>query len=113
RDKYLSPDLIVDASSCAFPDYTWFVKDLAHETFPAAVDKLIMQIFASKTQYTVTSSSKYPQFLRFDSSTRKLYAVKRPDTTKDDATNPTGFSAKILAFFGVFIQIIRSLLGIK
>lgn len=113
KDKYLSPDLIVDASSCAFPDYTWFVKDLAHETFPTAVDKLIMHIFASKAQYTVTSSSKYPQFLRFDSSTMKLLAVKRPDTTKDDDTNPTGFLAKILAFFGVFIQIIRTLLGIK
>lgn len=112
-DRYLSPDLIVDASTCAFPDYTWFIKDLPHETFPAAVDKLIMQIFGSKTQYTVTSSSKYPQFLRFDSSTRKLAVIKGPDTTKDDPNKETGFSAKLLEFFSVFFQIIRKLLGFQ
>ncbi len=113
KDKYLSADLIVDASSCAFPNYTWFVKNLGHETFPSAVNKLIMQIFGSTKQYTVNSNSKYPQFMDYDETTKKLSAVTKPDTTKDDPNKDTGFAAKLLAFFSTFMQIIRALLGIK
>lgn len=29
--KYISPDKTVDASSCLFPEKTWFIKDILHE----------------------------------------------------------------------------------
>lgn len=113
KDKYLSPDLIIDASSCVFPDYTWFIKDLGHETFPASVNKLIMKIFGSKTQYTVLSNSKYPQFMKYDKSTKAVSAVTRPDTSKDEPNKEPGYFSKILSFFTIFMEIVRKLLGLK
>ena len=37
---YISDDLIVDASTCLFPDYTWFVRDIAHSEIPEVINNL-------------------------------------------------------------------------
>lgn len=73
--KYLSPDCMVDASTCLFPDYTWFIKDLPHDNFPTAVNELIISIFQSKTQYTIDSNEKYPQYLQYESDSLLLTPV--------------------------------------
>lgn len=75
NDKYLSPDLVVDASTCLYPDYTWFIKDLPHDNFPNSVNSLIMEIFRSKTQYTINSSETYPQYLQYESDSLLLTEV--------------------------------------
>lgn len=73
--KYLSPDLVIDASTCKFPDQTWFIKDLAHEGLPNSVNELILEIFKSKEQYTVNSSERFPQFLQYESDSNILTEV--------------------------------------
>ena len=61
--NHLSADNMIDASTCAYPEYTWFVKDLMHADHTPAQWELIRFIFASEEQPTVNDSAAYPQFL--------------------------------------------------
>lgn len=78
--KYISPDYIVDASTCLFPDSTWFIKDAGHENWPASVYDFILQILRTKNQYTVTTDPKYPQFLQYNALNGSLSKVTRYST---------------------------------
>lgn len=111
KDEYLSPDLTVDASSCLFPDYTWFVKDLAHETLPTSVDALIMNIFHSKTQYTITTNKNFPQFMQYNSSDGSLSAVEGPDTPSN-TTKPSTFFSALISIFAKVFGILFAIIGI-
>ncbi|MCM1544337.1 MAG: fibronectin type III domain-containing protein [Ruminococcus sp.] len=68
KGKYLSKDLMIDASTCLFPDYTWFIKGCNHNNWASSIHSLIYAILHSKKQYTVTTGSKYPQFLQYKSN---------------------------------------------
>ena len=59
----ISPDGYIDASACAFPDYTWFLKNVKHTVHPAAQMEFIDTLFAFPGQPTVRDLADYPQFL--------------------------------------------------
>jgi len=59
--KYRSPDGIFDASTCMFPDQTWFVKNSMHQSSPSR--ELRDWIIHSKKQPTVWDNPAYPQYL--------------------------------------------------
>ncbi len=72
--KYLSADNMIDASTCLFPEKTWFIKNLYHDEFPQSVDNLIYR-FMSSEDMTVDAYEEYPQFLKYDSATDTLSEV--------------------------------------
>lgn len=109
KDKYLSPDLVVDASTCLFPDYTWFIKDLPHDVFPTSVNELIMEIFHSKTQYTINSNEKYSQFLQYESDSLILSKVTLEGLPTD--TNES-FIRKIANAFNTIFILLKLLFNI-
>jgi len=59
--KYRSPDGIIDASTCMFPDYTWFYVGRGHDS--GASDALRKWIVYSKKQPTVRDNPAFPQFM--------------------------------------------------
>ena len=59
----LSCDGYIDASTCAFPDYTWFIKNLKHTQHPTSEYAFIDALFACETQPDVRTLPAYPQFL--------------------------------------------------
>lgn len=59
----LSCDGHIDASTCAFPDYTWFIKNLKHTQHPISEYAFIDALFACETQPDVRTLPAYPQFL--------------------------------------------------
>ncbi len=61
--NHISADNMIDASTAAYPEYTWFIKDLMHADHTPAQWELIRFIFASEAQPTVSDSETYPQFL--------------------------------------------------
>lgn len=66
--RYVSPDYKIDASTCLYPDYTWFTEGVEHFDFPESVDKLIMAIANFGGQMTVDSDKNFPQYMRYSSS---------------------------------------------
>ena len=69
--KYVSPDKTIDASTCALPDSTWFVKDLMHCFVIQDQDLmgLFVELVTGPTAAEVDdiyASTGYTQFLQMD-----------------------------------------------
>lgn len=74
--KYISPDKIIDASTCTYPDYTWFVKDAPHIAcrYDSTYSDFILFLLTSENQPTVTDNPLYPQFMYAD-EVQNVYAL--------------------------------------
>ncbi|MBR3094059.1 MAG: hypothetical protein IKH12_00530, partial [Clostridia bacterium] len=111
RSNYLSKDNRVDASTCQYPDYTWFIKNCPHAAYPRDIELLILDICRSPEQYTVTTNSKYPQFMAY--SNGEIVEVTTPDSGETPQQTSSSsffkriadwiidFTNKIMAFFGI------------
>ena len=105
--KFLSPDLKVDASTCLFPEKTWFIKNCAHADFPDTVDAL-METFLLGDNFTVFSSEAYPQYLDYTSATETEPESLVPVTGTDkDAEKPSKNQER----FSVFIRFFKAILS--
>ncbi len=74
--NYISPDRIIDASTCILPECTWFVKDMLHCKIHSGHTELYKIFFTSEKQLTVFDMEKYPQFLQNDVENSTLTPVK-------------------------------------
>ena len=63
--KYISPDKQIDASTCLFPDNTWFIKGSSHSNWSDWEVRLLYDIASSKQQLTVNNSCSPSQFVVF------------------------------------------------
>ena len=61
--RYISPDRMVDASTCLFPDSTWMIGRMAHQDFNGFLDAFAYRYFTSETALTVDSDPSLPQYL--------------------------------------------------
>ena len=70
--NHLSADGVIDASTCMFPDSTWFIKNMAHVGCKkdSAYAEMLRWFFAQQTQPTVFSDARYPQFLQTDAASQ-------------------------------------------
>ncbi|MCR5150354.1 MAG: hypothetical protein K6B52_03915 [Clostridiales bacterium] len=93
--KYISPDKRVDASTCLFPEQTWFIRDFEHSKSCDDFKALVMTLLYSPSQATVDTYEQYPQFLAYDS--------KADAITADNYTAKLTFMDRVRNFF---IQII-------
>ncbi|MBR6620756.1 MAG: hypothetical protein IKK85_10450 [Clostridia bacterium] len=59
--NHLSPDGKVDASTCMFPEYTWFVAGYNHWN---TCDEFIHWLYWYDGQPNVSTNKNYPQFMR-------------------------------------------------
>lgn len=60
--NHLSADGIIDASTCAFPEYTWFFRGQDHNRFTSAYNEFLTWALLYDGQPTVNSNPDYPQF---------------------------------------------------
>ena len=63
--KYISPDKQIDASTCLFPDYTWFIKGCSHGFYSKLERDLLLTVMDSDRQLE-TSDFEWTQFIVFD-----------------------------------------------
>ena len=65
---YVSPDLLIDASTCKYPDKTFFFRGQLHSQFDAGYTEFITKLLLSKKQPNVKSMTKlgYSQFMYND-----------------------------------------------
>lgn len=66
--KYISPDKCINASTCLYPDYTWFMKDAGHVVglYGSDATYFIFALLESENQPTINTFSQYPQFMLSD-----------------------------------------------
>lgn len=66
--KYISPDRMVDASTCRYKDVTWHIKDAQHVGGTVGSDhaEFAMWLLSRDTQPTVYTDTTYPRFMAVD-----------------------------------------------
>lgn len=107
--KYISPDKTIDASTCLFPDTTWFIKDIRHNDFPGCVNALYLAACRSEKELTVNDDSRFPQYLRYYYWENSLVPLDEENSQIHSYT-PNIFVA-LRNFFKVMIQLIKDKLA--
>lgn len=119
--KYISPDKQIDASTCIFPDNTWFVKGIKHSEWTYAENMLLSTIISSDRQLTVDDFSETQFMVQHPTD----WWAMAPMTTENCNTEawtadanidkPTTEHGKLSALFGsildwlnAFLDFIRS-----
>ena len=73
---------------------------------------MFMEIFHSSTQYTVNTNSKFPQFVTYNTETKKIAPVTGPDTGADTSGGlNSSFFNKIVDWIRSFLQKIVGIFG--
>lgn len=73
--KYISPDGQIDASTCLFPDSTWFIKGSSHSNWSDWELRLLYDIASSEQKVTTENSCWPSQFV--------VYSYTNPDEDSD------------------------------
>ena len=122
--KYISPDKQIDASTCLFPDSTWFIKGSSHSNWSDWEVRLLYDIASSKTQLTVYDSCWPSQFVIFkytnpdDANDGEIYAMTEENCdvenweADESVDKPDNFTAKITVAIKALTEWLRALLEI-
>lgn len=108
-ERFMSPDRMIDASTCILPENTWFVKDMLHCTTHDGHGELYRLMFESEKQFTVFDYEQYPQFLQNDVVNQRFTPVKGYSTELERAWD----LAKISTSFYNIIRLIFTLLKLS
>lgn len=74
KRKYVSPDGQVDASTCLFPDSTWFIKGASHAHWTDEEIQILYDVASANRQLTVedTEISQFMVYTYEDNTARKM-----------------------------------------
>ena len=64
--NHLSPDGVIDASTCILPENTWFIKDMLHSNAHDGIMEMYYWFIYADECYDVWSNPMYTQFLQND-----------------------------------------------
>ena len=117
KGEYISPDNQIDASTCLFPDYTWFAKGVNHSDRPDGEYEILYSVVRADRQLTV-NDFEYTQFMVYDNDTKIMSAmtVHNCDTynwTADSSYDkPTTQNQWLAALIRSFIRWLAGMLKI-
>lgn len=98
--NHISADNIIDASTCKFPEYTWFVKNLQHSSNSPLKD-LERYIVMSDEQVDVFSSADFPQFMILTGD-ETLAPLTAENNVNEHTAQKKGFIDKVKGIFNLF-----------
>ena len=89
HENHISPDRIVDASTCWAPENTWFIKNMDHVKYTEGNSGLFVWLMTADEQYDVRSNPYYPQFMQYNVSADNLapYLYEYGDVNMDGVIN--------------------------
>ncbi len=77
-EAYISADEKVDASTAAFPEHTWYIKNLAHPDYPWSVEFMMCDILNSGKYTTVNDIAEYPRFIHYEETYELIFNFTEP-----------------------------------
>lgn len=114
--KYISPDKKIDASTCLFPETTWFIKNKHHDTFHQIVE--LSEYFTQYTNVTADSNNRnISRFLVVDKNNIEKAVNMTEDNMEDGPwlkqieQEPTKES-KLMSFFKFLATMFEFILNI-
>lgn len=73
--NHLSPDGVIDASTCILPEHTWFIKDMLHSNCHDGIMEMYNWFMFTDEYYDVWSNPAYTQFLQNDKPNLRVIAM--------------------------------------
>ena len=105
--RYISPDKQIDASTCLFPDSTWFLKGITHSDWTMVENDIFCQVLPADRQLTV-NDLPYSQFIvGIDDYNWEVMTVDNCNTEKwsENATEkPTTKAGRLTLFIRSLIS---------
>ena len=105
--EYVSPDKKVDASTCMFPETTWFFAAVDHQATPYEMDALTQVFFDSAEPMTVHSNPAYPRFMVYNAQTDRM----EPLTEENASMSMVGADTEVKAVSS-FDRFMSGILGL-
>ena len=115
---YISPDKKVDASTCIYPESTWFMKNVSHSEYTTFERKLLYDVITADKQIKcgdVVDGLRYSRFLVYDYETDIMTTMTTENCNTEnwaadkDTEEPQTIFEKILARLTAFFNWIASL----
>ena len=114
KGKYISPDKQIDASTCLFPDNTWFIKGNKHSNWSVWETQLLYTVTTADRQLTVDDFD-FGQYVVYEKDTN--FAVEMTEEnchieaweSDKEKDYPTSILTKIKNFFEAFVAWIKAL----
>ena len=74
KGNFVSPDRVIDASTCQAPMNTWFIKNLGHIQYGLkdGTADFYVWLLTSNTKKDINTDAKYPQFMYYHTEAEKL-----------------------------------------
>ena len=108
RLQMISPDRQIDASSCWFPQTTWFIKNLDHSDFPDGLYSLIFTLL-NFPDATVEDAEGFPQFLVYDAASDQLDSMDAENCDTTARWRASFFEAFVKMNIGLFRLLLKAL----
>ena len=93
-NPYISPTGQIDASTCLFPEQTWFIRSLEHSACCDTLDEMFLELAYYNGQATVDTFEQYPRYMEYLSDEDAV----QPDSFTFEEKEKTFFE-KIIDFF--------------
>ena len=110
--EYISPDGRIDASTCLFPETTWFIKNKHHDYGSAYV--YLAEYFTQYSNVTVTDNERnVPRFLVHDDSVGRQFSVMTEDNMADGPwITEVEQTPTVKTVFSSFLQFMKTLFAV-
>ena len=111
--NHVSTDGIIDASTCFFPENTWFIKYNRHVGVPIDTDceKRMVYLALSDSYVTVHSNEKFPQFTELNRITGELTSLTGSEIKADIKDGNSNVFVRAIIIADTFIKTIKSKLS--
>lgn len=113
--KYISPDKQIDASTCLFPEYTWFVKNASHSDRTDGEYDILYTVMRADRQLTV-DDFEYTQFMVYDNDTKIMSPMTEENcdtynwTANNKEDNPENKDEWLAALIASFVRWLGTLI---
>lgn len=107
----ISPDRTVDASTCLFPEKTWFIKNLTHDK-TGDTKPLHFELLFGEEEATV-ENFRLPQFLIYDAETDSIIEDTTVFEEPKEETKGGSIFRKVINFFTALFNFFANLFSAK
>ncbi len=109
--SYLSPDRMIDASTCELRDCTWFFRDWLHCNGNPAIDEFYNLVMTTDGEVSITAFPEYPQFMKIDDNANTLTPVTANESTSNTLKNAPSYLNFIRFIFELFEKLWKLLMA--
>lgn len=103
KGKYISADKRIDASTCMYPDYTWFIKGSSHSAWNDFENSLLYTVATADRQLTI-DDFEFSQFVVYDNETGITSSMTQENCNceaweaDEKLENPSNKDEKLVSF---------------